>query len=384
MKNYKPQVCFVALNCFNLVIQKCDVGHIGGAEVQQWLTANWLKDRGFRISFVTLDHGQPDKLKYEGFTVCKAYKKDSGLPGIRFFWPRWAKLWKALSQADCDIYYQRGAGLETGQVALWCHLNGKKFIHAIAHEPDCTKEVPMLSTLRERVLYRYGLKRADVVIAQTEVQQRLLQQHYGKNSSLVKNCALSVALPNTEDIPVKNTSEKTVLWIGRLAPIKRFEWLLDLAVKMPDFTFVVVGGANNSSDYDTNLQKAASKLSNVKMVGEVQYALMQDYYQRAGVICCTSLREGFPNVFLEAWRAGLPVVSTVDPDGVIEKNNLGYVANDVETLINCLFTLFTDKIKYVECSQNCISYFSENHTPDSTLPVLEECLMNLSTDTKKP
>lgn len=374
----KPKICFVALNSFNLVSNQGDMGHIGGAEVQQWLAANWLRERGFQISFITLDHGQADRSQHNGFTVYKAYNSKSGLPGIRFIWPRWSGLWSALQRANCDIYYQRGAGLETGQVALWCRLNRRKFVHAVAHEPDCTPELPMLIKFRERLLFRYGLRSADAIIAQTEAQQSLLLHHFERRSYLIKNCALSPSSEGDHVAPTKHLANRSVLWIGRLSPVKRFEWLLDLAAKMPDINFIAIGGANKSSEYDRSLQDIALTLPNVKMIGEVQYAKMHEYYLTAAVLCCTSLKEGFPNVFLEAWREGIPVVSTVDPDGTVTKNNLGFIANSVAELSHHLNIIFANENKYIELSNNCRSYFRDNHIPERTLPALEQLLMTLS------
>ncbi len=378
MSKNRPRVCFVALNSYNLVVQKGDVGHIGGAEVQQWLAANWLRDRGFSISFITLDHGQVDGSQSHGFEVYKAYDSSSGLPGLRFLWPRWSKLWSALQRANCDIYYQRGAGLETGQVALWCRLNRRKFVHAVAHELDCIPELPMLTKGRDRLFYLTGLRRADVVIAQTEAQQELLLRHFGKSSCLVKNCAVALS-GNAEYVsPVIKKVSRSVLWVGRLAPVKRFEWLLDLAAAMPAVDFLVIGGANKSCEYDRKLQDIALQLSNVEIVGEVPYSTMRKYYQTASALCCTSRKEGFPNVFLEAWREGLPVVSTVDPDGVISQHKLGFVANTVAEISHHLSGMLSDEKKYAELSSNCLSYFHNNHTPERTLPALEQLLMTLS------
>ncbi len=382
MKGKKPKICFVALNSFNLVACDNDVGHIGGAEVQQLLAATWLINRGFHVSFVTLDHGQKDGSVYQGITVYKAYNSSSGLPGLRFLWPRWSKLWGALRRAKCDIYYQRGAGLETGQVAWWCRLYGKKFVHAVAHEPDCTPNTTMLPKLRERVLYRNGLRMADVVIAQTETQQKLLKQHFGKSSCLVNNCALPLSSRDSHNTQSQRFANRSVLWIGRLAPIKRFEWLLDLAAKMPDVNFVVIGGANKSNAYDKSLQNRAVSLSNVRMVGEVQYGRMHEYYRSATVLCCTSSKEGFPNVFLEAWREGIPVVSTVDPDSVVADNKLGYIANSVTEISLYLSEMLFDEEQYRDLSSNCYSYFCNNRTPESTLPALENQFIELSSSNK--
>jgi hypothetical protein len=65
-----------------------DLRHIGGAEVQQRLLARELLKRGFDVSFVTLDHGQPDEVRHDGIRVLKTYTKEEKMPGLRFLHPR--------------------------------------------------------------------------------------------------------------------------------------------------------------------------------------------------------------------------------------------------------------------------------------------------------
>ena len=77
--------------------------HIGGAEVQQVRIASWLAERCYSVSFVTLDHGQPDGINVTGVTVRKAYAAEDGIRGLRFIHPRWSGLWAAMSRANADL-----------------------------------------------------------------------------------------------------------------------------------------------------------------------------------------------------------------------------------------------------------------------------------------
>jgi glycosyltransferase involved in cell wall biosynthesis len=66
--------------------------------------------------------------------------------------------------------------------------------------------------------------------------------------------------------------------------------------------------------------------------------------------------EGFPNIFVEAWACGIPVLTlSFDPGAVIKKEGLGFVANgDLDKLVDAMKSIentheFSEKAKlYVE------------------------------------
>jgi len=160
-------VCFVAPNAYSALSEREDVAHAGGAERQQVLLAEELVRRGHRVSFVVLDHGQPDGEENRGIRAFKCYGVEGGIRGLRFFHPRLTGLWNAMARADSDVYYQRGAGSETGLVAHWCRRWARGFIFAVANETTCMHVSPFLTKRSDRFLFRYGLRRADAVIAQS-------------------------------------------------------------------------------------------------------------------------------------------------------------------------------------------------------------------------
>ena len=377
--NHKPSICFVSLNTYNVLSSRGDIPHTGGAEVQQARIAAWLVRRGYSVRFVTLDHGQSDGVEADGIRIFKAYAKDGGVRGLRFVHPRWSGLWAAMARADADVYYQRGAECETGQVALWCRLHRRRFIFATASDPDCDPSSDALGPWREKILFRIGLRLADAITAQTATQQRLLRQKTGVEAALVRNCGEDLAEHSPRgQVALGNSGPIRVLWVGRISREKRFEWLLDVAEQCPDALFAVVGAPRGDSTGSSPLTERAVGIPNVEMHGRIPHAEMGRYYQDSHVLCCTSAYEGFPNTFLEAWSLGIPVVSTFDPDGVIAAHGLGWVAQDVEGIVACLRRIAQSPQIWDKASKAAREYYLANHTPQVCLPAFERLLLRVA------
>jgi len=360
----KPSICFVALNAYGLLSGRSDIQHIGGAEVQQSLIAHELVKRGYRVSFVTLDHGQPDGDVVDGITVYKAYRRDAGIPKLRFVHPRTTRLHAALKRADADIYYQRGAGIETGLVTHWCRRRGRPFVFGAASDLNFEPTLLMLPTASERVLFRYGVRGADAVIVQSEQQRIACQARFGRSSFVVPS---AVRIPETDpraDLAAA-TGPPRVLWIGRLHPEKRPEWLLDLVEASPAVAFDAIGECNVGSEYARRLIERMSSLPNVTHHDYVPHANMTDVYRRASVVLCTSPLEGFSNTLLEAWACGLPALSTVDPDGIIAKFGLGCVSPDFSGLAEGLNRLAADHAFRRLCGDRARDYVQRHHAPST-------------------
>src|SRR6266478_2457325 len=144
----RSSVCFVSPKAYPVISGRSDLGQISGAEVQQDLIARELVRRGYATRFITYDLGQPDGVDCRGIQVYKMCRPRAGLPGLRFLHPQWTSLWRAMARADARVYYQRTAGCETGQSALWCRLHGRRFIFAVASDSDCDPRGAFLDTAR--------------------------------------------------------------------------------------------------------------------------------------------------------------------------------------------------------------------------------------------
>ena len=372
-----PRLCFVALHAYGLLSGRSDVRHQGGAERQQVLLARELARLGYSVSFVTLDHGQPDGENVgDGVRVFKAYRPGSGVRGLRFLHPRLTALWAAMSRADAEVYYQRGAEAETGLVAWWCRRRRRRFVFAAAHDTNFSPGLELLETSHERVLYRYGLRHADRVLAQTVRQQQLAREGFGLESVVVRNCwsppvDAPLAFSGRRELP------EMALWVGRISPEKRPEWLVALARDLPEHRFEVVGHANVSSPLAARIGDQLRSLPNVTWHGFLPHDRLQEVYSRATLLVCTSESEGFPNVFLEAWGHGVATVSTVDPDGVIAAHRLGGVAASYEDLRRLVEQARAEPAVWRERGCRAAAFVRAHHTPAASAAALDRVLREL-------
>jgi glycosyltransferase involved in cell wall biosynthesis len=372
------RICLVAHFAYSAVSGNHQ-GHAGGVERQASLVGRWLASRGHGVSVLTWDEGGTGEEIVNGVRILKMCRRDAGIPGLRFFLPRWSSLVGGLRSADADVYFHNCAEYVTGQIAMWCRMNDRPFVYSAASDMDCDAKLSALRTARERVLYRYGLRHADKVIVQTQHQATLMRDNFRLSTQIIP---MPCAGPSDRDyVSPAFPSQPRVLWVGRISPEKRLELLLDIASANPQIRFEVAGKPDKPTAYSEKLFARAKALSNVTMLGKVAWNEMPELYKRASLLLSTSLYEGFPNVFLEAWSHGVPIVSTVDPDGVITTHSLGAFASP-ENLSASIAHLLGNFAAWSECSRNARRYYRDFHSADQVLPRFEDIFLNLAGQAK--
>lgn len=356
-----PHVCFVGLGNLPVLAPEYADRPSGGAELQQALLAKALARRGWPVSMIVFDWGQPDGATWHGVRTIKAYRPDEGLPVVRFVYPRWTMLLRALRRADADIYYTSCAGGHLAQIALFAHGKGRKVVFRVASNSDCNPRELLVKYRRDRVLHRYGLARADLVLAQTGQQQEALRRHYRRSSRIVPSL-----IEPAERCRALAERDIDVLWVGHIRPFKRPDLLLEAARRLPQIRFHMVGGRMPGSEelFDA-LRLQAQALTNVTFHGAVPYREARALYERARLFVSTSEIEGFPNTYLQSWSHGTPVVGFLDPDGLIAGFRLGRAVRTVEEMCAAIAALSHDAAQWELASARAIEYvrrhYDESH-----------------------
>ena len=349
------KICFVAQHIYPWLSKDTRTKTGGGAELQQTYIGRGLYDIGHDVSYISLDHGQPDVEEIDGLRVYKSFKPEEGIFGIRFFYPRLYKIWKALKRADAEVYYVRCATFLPGILAIFCKMYGKKFVFAGAHETDFSPNKFRLPTKRDKVLYTYGLRRAHAIIVQSNDQKRLLWENFRLKCKVIRNFS-----PYNE-AKLSDSQRKYILWVATIRAWKRPAQFIRLAESFPHESFVMIGGRASAGDerlFD-EIKKRAANVKNLRFLGFQSFEITESYFDKCRVFMNTSEYEGFPNTFLQAWRRGIPVISYVDPDKAIQTNRLGFIVDSEKQLHEGLST-FLSNPRWD--STPIFSYFTEHHS----------------------
>jgi glycosyltransferase involved in cell wall biosynthesis len=354
------KICFVGLDNLPVLAPEHRQHTIGGESVQQTLLGRALARRGHHVSMVVADYGQKDAANWEAIRVFKAYRPEAGIPVLRFIHPRWTGMWSALKRADADLYYTSCAGMHVGLVALFCRRFRRRFVFRTASDTDCDGSRLLVRFARDRWLYAYGLRRADAILVQSASQAEVLARNYGLTGRVA-----GMLVEKPQPVAARDID---VLWVSNIRQVKRPDRILELAEKLPGVKIHLVGGAlSGEGTLFQDVKHAAAARSNVSFHGRLPYRDVSELYGRARLLVNTSDVEGFPNSYLQAWVRGVPVVTLIDPDRVIEREGLGVAARSTAQIAGAIEHLLGDPVAWKAASDRCGAFMASEYGEDKVL-----------------
>jgi hypothetical protein len=115
--------------------------------------------------------------------------------------------------------------------------------------------------------------------------------------------------------------------------------------------------------YYEGIRDRAAKLPNVEFTGFLPLAQVEPWFDRARVLVSPSVYEGMPNVFLQAWARGVPIVSTVDVGVSVNR-----LFKEVDEAARQIEQLFEDEGQWSEASSRAREHFRATHAPEQVEP----------------
>ena len=324
---------------------------------------------GYRVSMVCMDYGQPEGAEIDGVHVIKAHTPLGGFPVLRFVHPRFTSIWRAMKLADADIYYQRSCGVHTGFVAAFCKAYGRKFIYAAAHDADFDFRAPLIRYRRDKIIYRWGLRHAHAVAVQNPAQAERCRAAYGIEPTQVRSC---YALP----IGASAKQDGYVLWVATLRKWKRPELFIELARRLPEYKFRMVGGADGTGEFES-LRLRSKAVTNLEFIGFVPHAEIEAHFNGARLFVNTSEYEGFPNTFLQAWARGVPTVSFVDTGSLIDGQPVVTRVKNMDDMLTTVGRLMSDDAACGEAGRRCAACYRSGHALEAVTQEYERLFLQL-------
>lgn len=217
--------------------------------------------------------------------------------------------------------------------------------------------------IRAKLLKRcnkYFLKKANLIIAQTEFMRKDLIDHYKLNPCQVKTIRNIIdkdfVLRQSLEFKPKEFSDKNynILAAGALYSVKGFDLLIEAIIPVIKDTnkhLYIIGDERYEKGYKKFLEnkiKALNGEGNIHLLGFKKNPY--PYFKFSDLFVLSSRKEGYPNVVLESLFLDTPVVVTnvVDWSGVITSGLNGLVCqkNDLESLSNTLKLAFHTSFKF--------------------------------------
>lgn len=340
----------------NILKGERPVHGIGGANVQLALWAVTFANKGFKVYALTRN------LRNNGAYIC----------GVQYIWhPVFRYIGKLVNYftmitlllvINPKLVFTRAKVSELAFLCFLSKLFNFRLVHMLASDEDV-----MLNIEKGKSKFQKAIDRIDYVIAQNQIQKDFYNESF-------KNVYIPI-VPNIwiEKIGAvnKNKINYSFIWVANISDNKRPLWFVNLAVQLPQYKFALVGSPFNQSLFN-ECKSMAAHLPNLDILGYLSLIEVNELVACSKVLVCTSIIEGFPNTFLQALSANVPLLSTVDPSDIIKKYQLGITVSNEEELAVKALELMDNREFYEICQYNISSYFTSTHSADVNYQIIKE------------
>ncbi len=340
------------------------------------LLALGLVAKGLRVGLITYPIHRPRSIKQPlpELTERASYAGDRRLVGKL---AEMVNVWRALSRADARTYIFRGGAPVIAR-------------RGPVHSP-ASSEAHLLGSKRSRL--RFPSPRSGVV-------ESISSPEFGSRRSTWSSCSdesssslarrigvepFALVPSFAEPVEAEHDGGDAMLWVGRVVEYKRPLAFLELAESLPELRFRMLYIAVDPS-LTERVEDIGAGIGNLELFQGLPRPRVLEELDRTKALVSTSSKEGMPNVFLEAWARGIPVISLdYDPDGRIVADRLGVVAGgSMDRLRARTETLWRDAGLRDELGRNGRAYVRRIHSPEAVAGQWAELIRGLGAGDSRP
>ena len=329
-------------------------GNASGIAVQLYFWAQTFTNQDWRVVTFT-NHKSFSK---EGISF--RHLRNLGKLNIIY---EWVVLFWQLLVLHPKLVISRGESRSQYAIAVLSRLFSVKYVFFAASDSNFETNKKISGGKYNTILYKKAIANINYFVVQNQYQKSTLFNNYHKQSILLLNIWGHYNESVCGQHPITD-----VIWVANLRPLKRAEWMLNAAKKMPEYDFTIVGGSSIEpleAEYYRIIEEVANKIPNLHFLGKKSFAETNAIISQSRLLCCTSTYEGFPNTFLQAWSNDIPVVSTVNPSDLITNKNLGAFVHNEEEFQDQVKKILQETTLYNKMTNSIHNYFKANHDCDN-------------------
>ncbi|RRJ29468.1 glycosyltransferase family 4 protein [Halocatena pleomorpha] len=251
-------------------------------------------------------------------------------------------------------------GLAHYTISRISHARNRSLRHLHTFRVDV--DTPTFPTEQKRRLLEY----TDRVSAVSKHTARTAEEAYDVDVEVIYNGVnTDVFHPNhtVTNGSLSGREEKpTFIFVGNFVERKRPKHVVEVAQRVDDAQFLMFG----DGPLFESVQRSADGLDNVTLHGRVDKSELPSVYANCTGLLFPSLREGCPNVVMEAMASGIPVVgydATSMPE-LVTHEETGWLAapDDIDGLVDGV--RFVMERKADDFLHKTRGYIEENHRFD--------------------
>lgn len=322
---------------------------MGGAEYQTWLLAKGLQELGHSSTFLATGAVREEHYKDEaGLSVVEipgGHAKDKA-----GFYELAAQ---QIENSQPDLVYIRNF-TDISYLADICKAREIPYVTLSVHAMETS---PFLFGYHPRETFSYlrtgkawehfksfrAIGDAAVHVCNLRGLQTAIERWYpDKRIETIYNGSPVPEFKNASKEP-----SGQVIWVNNIKRFKRPEIFIELARRLPDYRFVMVGRMHGGSYGAQVEQLLAEAPPNLHYLGPKPIEETNKLISESDLLLYTSLPvEGFANSFLQAWFRQVPTVSyTFELDGVLDQEEIGRCVKEFDDLVGVVGELMSDHEK---------------------------------------